>query len=535
MEPITLYYDSDMTQPFIVQPTDFSAFNTQASGHHSQTVGIGETAVTFDGYTNQPFSINYSLVQDGTTFARNMPPGGTPSQYIDTTYYIKPDMKIEVYFGPDPNNPATTLKISVKYYVGETILTAFTMGGTYTPISSLFYSLHIGGFKFTSGGVTTYQLGFYVRIDNRTLYISTVSQNYWDGSYEVPDYQSDIPKATAGGHVPQGNITPGREQFVDYCFALDRANASAHGPRLYGVTDSAIDALYTQLWSPDMWTQWKTVKYNLFGGILSWHTLPCTVGVLSSVSRITVNGQPYNLGTNVDILAKDKVKVPFSSDLIPEIFGGFLDYSPYTKAVLYLPFCGIVNIDTNKIMGGRLEVAYYIDVYSGNCIAEVRTIDREGSETIYGQYVGNCAYKFPLSGSDQGGAEIVGSLIHNVGSAAVSAASGNAAGAAGALISQLGTDITAHVHTAQIGSFSGNSAALGDLRVKLVLTRPAFITPQTYRTIEGFSAASDGTVSDYMTENEKTLLIGDIDTTGIAATDTECDMIRNMFQGGVFV
>ena len=533
MEPIVFFKDSGFTQSVIIEPTDFTAFSTVNSGGHIQTVGSGESAETFTGHGSSPFSPNYGMYPDGTTFGRNMPTVAA-SQYLDTVFYIKPNMKIAVYFGVDPDN-INRLKTDIDYYVGETLLTSFSLSRFDSPIDTALYSLHVGAFKIDN----KIEIGFYLRTSDRTLVIATVSENFWNGTYEIPKYVSDIPKATAG-HQPQGNIHKGTEQFVDYCFALNKANAHAHGPRIYVLPTTpataavTIESLYEQLWSTDMWTQWKSIKYNLFGGLLSWHMLPCIVpDTNTSIAKITINGQGYHLGNGfVKPAMTDKVKVEFASDLIPELFGGFLDYGTNVSAVLYLPFCGQVQIDPDKIMGGHVEVTYYIDVYSGNCLAEVRTIDRENSQIIYGQYTGNCAYKMPLSGSDSGGAAILGTLVSNAGNLVGASVSGNPMQAAAGVF---GSYLSAPVHTAQIGSFSGNAAALGDLRVKLVLTRPAFVTPETLASLEGFSAASDGTVTQYETEGKKTFLLGDISTDGIAGTDIECDMIRAAFQKGVFV
>ena len=535
MEPVVLYKDSTFTIPVIVEPTDFSAFSTTNSGEHIQTIGTGESAETFRGYTSTPFSPNYAMVPDGTTFGKNMPTESA-SQYLDTVFYVKPNMKIAVFFGIEPEHP-NQLKTEIRYYVGETLLTAFGMSYNDSPLETALYSLHLGAFKISDN----LQIGFYLRLGDRTLRIATVSENFWNGTYEIPKYVSDIPKANAG-HQPQGNIRKGNEEFVAYSLALNKANAHAHGPRVYvlpttpATAAATIESLYENLWSQDMWSQWKSVKYNLFGGLLSWHMLPCEVpDTGTSISKITVNGQGYNLASGfVKPAMTDKVIVSFSSDFIPEIFGGFLDYGTNVSCVLYLPFCGQVSIDPDKIMGGHIEVYYNIDVYSGNCLAEVRTIDRENSQIIYGQYSGNCAYKYPLSGSDQGGSAILGTLVSNAGNI-IGSAQGNPAQALSAAESVMGAYLGAPVHTAQIGAFSGNAAALGDLRVKLVITRPCFITPQTLASLEGFSAASDGTVSDYQTAETRTFLLGDITTDGIPATDIECDMIRAAFQKGVFV
>lgn len=530
-EPIMLYMDALCTIPYIVEPTDFSAFTSSSSSNPNRTatITIGEETETLTYYSNAPNNVNYSLYPDGTRIASTVT-GNV--HLIDTTYYIKPNMSVNVKLDyEDPDDPDSRYRFSVQYQFNGSDLTGFSHSETFA--QSYNYTLHIGLFKV--GRTAEPAIGFYLRKTNRTIRYAVVSVNYWNGSLEVPSYQSSTPSVTPAGHKPQGNIQKGQEQFVDYALQLNRANASGHGPRVYTTNDSAMNALYSQLWSESMWTQWKNAKYNLFAGILSWHRLPCVVPTSGNVQRITVNGQAYDLGAYVGIVSADKIRVTFISDIVPEIFGGFLDYGRFTTARLYLPFVGVHELDTDRIMGGHVEVAYYIDVYSGNCIAEVRTIDRDGSETISAMYTGNCAYKYPLSGSDQGGAQIVGSLISNAGHAIVSAAAGNPAGVAAAVGSQFASDLGAQHVPHMMSSFSGNAAALGDMRVKLVLTRPAYLTPQTYAALNGFSAASDGIVSDYHTDSVRTYVIGDINTDSVTGTDEECEMLRAAFRTGVYL
>lgn len=530
-EPIMFYLDALCTMPYIVEPSDFTAFllSSTATPTRTATITIGEESETLTFYSRQPNSVNLASVEDGTRFASTVHGN---LLFIDTEYYIKPNMSFTVKLEPDdPDEPEGRCTFEVYYKFNGAVISGFF--DSTAVLAGRQYTLHFGKFKFGRNAEIVY--GFYLRMTDRLIHLAVVSENYWNGSLEVPSYQSSTPSVTPAGHKPQGNIQKGQEQFVDYALQLNRANASGHGPRVYTTNDSAMDALYSQLWNESMWTQWKNAKYNLFAGILSWHRLPCVVPTSGNVQRITVNGQAYDLGAYVGVVSADKIRVTFISNQIPEIFGGFLDYGRFTTARLYLPFVGVHELDTDRIMGGRVEVAYYIDVYSGNCIAEVRTIDRDGSETISAMYTGNCAYKYPLSGSDQGGAQIVGSLISNAGQAIVSAAAGNPAGVAAAVGSQFATDLGAQHVPHMMSSFSGNAAALGDMRVKLVLARPAFLTPQTYAALNGFSAASDGIVSDYHSDGVRTYVIGDINTDGVSGTDEECAMLQAAFRTGVYV
>ncbi|WP_254555309.1 hypothetical protein, partial [Salmonella enterica] len=53
---------------------------------------------------------------------------------------------------------------------------------------------------------------------------------------------------------------------------------------------------------------------------------------------------------------------------IGEYYHNFLDYVG-TRAKLYLPFIGFVNVNPEWFIGGRLQVKYHFNVIDGSCIA----------------------------------------------------------------------------------------------------------------------------------------------------------------------
>lgn len=52
---------------------------------------------------------------------------------------------------------------------------------------------------------------------------------------------------------------------------------------------------------------------------------------------------------------------------IDRIYNNFMDFSPYTKLELYIPFCGFVTLDTNLVMGKELRLFLSVDWDSGAC------------------------------------------------------------------------------------------------------------------------------------------------------------------------
>ena len=48
---------------------------------------------------------------------------------------------------------------------------------------------------------------------------------------------------------------------------------------------------------------------------------------------------------------------------IPKYYDNFLDYSPYTKIELYLPYVDFVTLDTNLVMGKTISIDYVVDYF----------------------------------------------------------------------------------------------------------------------------------------------------------------------------
>ena len=57
--------------------------------------------------------------------------------------------------------------------------------------------------------------------------------------------------------------------------------------------------------------------------------------------------------------------ISLGSLTVPAVFGNFLDYAPFTKVEMYLPYIGFVNLDTNEVMGKTLSIQYAVDYMTG--------------------------------------------------------------------------------------------------------------------------------------------------------------------------
>ena len=101
----------------------------------------------------------------------------------------------------------------------------------------------------------------------------------------------------------------------------------------------------------------------------------------------------------------------------------FLDYAPYAKFSIYLPYIGVKEIDANDFVGHTIGVMYRGDVVTGGVTAY---ITKDGS--VMYQYSGCCALNVPLSSDSWG--ETISAAVQIATAIVGGGVSGGAAGMA---------------------------------------------------------------------------------------------------------
>lgn len=222
-----------------------------------------------------------------------------------------------------------------------------------------------------------------------------------DGGYNLKDFDLGVPP------TPSITVLRGFSGTDDDV---------GHGVHTY-VLNADAEHLFTQkMWDDSFFSSITNNKYNPLQGILGYFYLPDYIsrtedgqgfedGVLiTSAASIRVNGYPYlktEISTGGAVVSELKTHYywkRFGELNIDEYFGTFMDYAPYTKIQLYLPFIGIQEIPTNLCMGGKIELDYLINALDGNCVAYITTIDRNSNDRTIISATGNCALQKPISG-----------------------------------------------------------------------------------------------------------------------------------------
>lgn len=182
--------------------------------------------------------------------------------------------------------------------------------------------------------------------------------------------------------------------------------------------------------------------------------------------------------------------ISLGSLTVPAMFGSFLDYAPFTKVELYLPYIGFVTLDTNEVMSKTLSIQYAVDYMTGMGTAFVTA----GGVMVYtGE--GKVGVDVTLGGRNA--AEIAkNNLMTGIntagGIAATAAAIGTGGVAAGAMTAMKTlTSTTAsviqgnqgHVTKGSIGSSANGFYA--PQNAYLIITRPTPAEPTSYASLYG--------------------------------------------------
>lgn len=299
--------------------------------------------------------------------------------------------------------------------------------------------------------------------------------------------------------------------------AVDTGFISLYNPSL-----SQLQSLANYMWS-DLFDL-DTFK-KLFGdpmqAILGLSIVP---GPIPSGGTQTVKVGNISTGVSMTKAASQYVDVDCGTLNVEEFWGAYLDYDPYTKAEIYLPYIGTHQIAVDDIMGKAVHIKYHIDVLSGACAAEIKC----GGSVLY-TFIGSVAVSIPITGNDW--TNVINGVLSVAGAIGSMVATGGATApaAAGEIASAAVNSLKPSVEKS--GSVSGGGGLMAGKVPVLILTRPRQALPASQNSFTGYPAfitRSLGAVSGY-TEVHK-IRLG-----GISATDAELDEIKNLLKGGVIL
>lgn len=179
--------------------------------------------------------------------------------------------------------------------------------------------------------------------------------------------------------------------------------------RRYALDGTAVENLGADLWTitEDLRTldpdeDYKNFDQEVLNGFLTTNPINCVVSLrrfpltLPYGSSDTIKLGKFD--TNVSCYAMNKSAETYSFEgtfIAPQFGDSFLDYNPYTKFELYVPFCGTVELNPADILNRTLNVKLVVDFDTGTCTAYVLA-NNLCIETLNG----SLAIDIPVTGTD---------------------------------------------------------------------------------------------------------------------------------------
>ena len=305
---------------------------------------------------------------------------------------------------------------------------------------------------------------------------------------------------------------------------------------VYNLTPEEMISFGKWLWVTYADADIHKIWNNPFDGVISAHELYATPAVSG---RDNIRSGFLTCPTTANLVRVRYTQINCGSVVMPEWYSNYLDYSPYTKASVYLPFIGIVELDPDDIVGHGINITYTIDSYNGSCIAQITVAKQGYNNTVY-QFSGNCSVELPLAGGSQ--AAIKAGLISaaatgitSVIGGVASLLTGNIPGAIGGIAHGVGSAVSTAVSQKSTvqhsGSFGASYGAMGIKKPYLIIRRPIQKQVTNYNEDYGFPAHKRvliGNCSGYLRAKE-------VHVVSPTATDEEKSMIESLLKHGVFV
>ena len=291
---------------------------------------------------------------------------------------------------------------------------------------------------------------------------------------------------------------------------------------VYNPSQAQLNSFGAWLWSSNFIDQILKLFNNPMQSIIGVHKIFATPATSGS-GNITVGY--LDSGVSANLVSNQYTDINCGYVNVREQFGNVFDYTD-THIRLYLPFIGIVDLDTADVMRGTVKVVYHVDVITGACLAEVK-ISRDASGGTLYQFAGDAAVRYPISSGSYMG--VVSGILSAVGGVASAVMTGGATLplAAGAVAGGISG---AHTQVQHSGNFSGNAGAMGGKKPYIIIERPQSYIADDFKHWQGLGANTRRTVG----QMSGYFKFSDVHTESISkAAESEIEAIRAALESGV--
>lgn len=397
-------------------------------------------------------------------------------------------------------------------------------------------------------------------------YISHVTADTWNNFFGTADpirpVDTDNPYDAGGTSYPSdddANFSEDSDEVtVDNLPSIDAVGTGF--ATLFTPNKTQLAALADIMWDTSIFGALQNLVENISNMFTSLAIVPFTVTAGATVS-VNFLGL-FDTGVSLTLASAqfyefDMGSINLGNDSRIFTSGSALDYSPFSRLGIFLPFIGFEELDIDECRGATINLKYRIDILSGSCVALISV----SGNTIY-QFTGNCLSQIPIT------SESMQSLVTdavNVGIATTEASSAkgavgvaetalNEAEKAGSGVRSAKSNLkTAESHFNQTKSSLASSTANAAMGMKptfakngsvsaaasllsvrqpyLFLRTPRQSMPARYQRYNGFPCNMTGLLSSFSGYT----VVESIRLNDLVATTPEVEEIYSLLHSGVII
>lgn len=343
------------------------------------------------------------------------------------------------------------------------------------------------------------------------IFDAQLKGQYWD-----PEGNAGKPTGAGGG---QGDYRrPDQQIGIPSLPSVSAVDTGFIG--IYNVTATEIQDLAADLWTTNFFDSIIKNFRAPLDNIISLALVPFD-GFTGELAQIMVgNFESHAAGLK---LTTTFYELDCGIININEYYGTYADYV-HTKIQLYLPLCGVITINPDDCMDGKIRVVYHFDIFSGDVIAFVQTITKGSWHVLY-TADGNIKAELPINGQNylsvytNAARSVLGSLTTNPVQLANNA---------------INAVETIKPEYQRAGNISGTAGLMAVPYPYLIFSTPQMTVPDNFKALKGYISNLKTKISDatgYIqcsTDN--------VDMTGFdGATNEEVEMIKSLLAEGIYI
>jgi len=227
---------------------------------------------------------------------------------------------------------------------------------------------------------------------------------------------------------------------------------------VYNPDRTDLNQLARKFWDQTVWDMLKQHFTNPFDAIIGLSIIPITPDRVAGQPLVIGN---YNTHIETNKVTSEYATMNCGSVYIPKFFNSYLDYDPYTKYQLFLPFIGEVALNADEITSKTINITYKVNVISGDCVAFLSI-----NNSVFAEYNGNCARQITVTKGNF--EEILSNAVQFAATAVTMGMSMGATGAIGDAIESTATNAAGELSKSGEVRLAGAEARMSSMNANTI-------------------------------------------------------------------